>query len=158
MTQEIITETIIHPEFGEITKKYIYTYDGNGIQINKEFYIPPVAEDLVIDPAMTPATITENKNNYNPTGLAGVKRMRLSTIGNITLTGINATGMVDGKVLILENINSPSHSIRLSDNNPLSNPANRFYINGDKVLSRNESCILIYDAVSSRWRMSARSI
>jgi len=36
ITIEIKTEIVIHPELGEISKDFIYTYE-NGVEISKEF-------------------------------------------------------------------------------------------------------------------------
>jgi len=114
-------------------------------------------ELLFFTPAITPVQLTSNLDNYNPTGLSSSMRLRLTSDGLRAITGIDATNMYDGKLLLIENINSVANSIKLVDNSASSIASNRFYLNGDKTIGKNESCLLTYDGILYRWRISARS-
>lgn len=41
MRREIKTETFVHPNGQEITRKYVYTFNEKDEQINKEFCVDP---------------------------------------------------------------------------------------------------------------------
>lgn len=133
----------------------IYSQDTGIPIITPEFLNPVVLE---FSPSITPSIITSNQDNYSPTGLSSSMRLRLSSDNLRTISGIDATNTNDGKLLVIENINTVANNIKLSDNNASSIASNRFYINGDKVLGKNESCTLIYDGILYRWRMCGRSI
>jgi len=96
---------------------------------------------------LTPAQITSNQDNYNPTGLSSASVLRLATDASRDITGI--AGGSDGRVLLLFNVGS--FNIVLKDD-VTSTAANRFMLNGDLTLAPDESAPLWYDSTSSRWR------
>lgn len=96
---------------------------------------------------ITPASLAVNTNDYNPTGLSDTSRIRLSASASIELTGLQ--GGTDGRRIILHNI--AAFAITLKDDTT-STAANRFSLNGDIVLSQDQSIQLEYDGTSSRWR------
>jgi hypothetical protein len=64
MIIEIKTETIKHPELGDLIKQYIYTKDDNGNVIVKEFYDPlntEAAKLIKILQSATPAEVIQIK-------------------------------------------------------------------------------------------------
>lgn len=77
---------------------------------------------------------------------------RLSASSNISLTGIDATGVNDGKMIIIVNV--CSGDIRLRDQNAGSTATNRIITAGGTVtLKTNGTATLIYDAATQRWRL-----
>jgi hypothetical protein len=101
---------------------------------------------------ITPAQITANTDNWNPTGLATADVIRASTDATWNLTGIVAPAAT--RLLIIENIDATDlilqHDISSAN-------ANRFYCPGDDdvTLVVDSACLLIYDVTSSRWRVIA---
>lgn len=99
---------------------------------------------------ISPPQITATQNNYAPTGLANATVLRLDLNSNRTITGIDATGVVGGRVLIIENISSST--LQLSNESGSSTAANRFALGSTLTIRAGEVCALIYDGTASRWR------
>lgn len=74
--------------------------------------------------------------------------------GNVYLTGINSSGVCDGKMIILVNVGE--YTISLKKENSSSSSANRFSFYNDVALTKRQGITLIYDATSDRWRMVGR--
>lgn len=103
---------------------------------------------------ITPAAITGQVNDYEPTGGATADVWRLSTNGAArTITGI--AGGADGRILILHNIDA-DWEFTLSNEAGVSSAANRFDFGGHNIYLNPGSLIaLIYDATLSRWKVYA---
>lgn len=102
---------------------------------------------------LTPATLTGDVNDYNPTGLSTSDVLRLNAGTNPrSITGI--AGGADGRVLVIQNI-SDADDITLIYESTSSAEANRFKTNGDITIRPSRSAIIIYDATISRWRLLA---
>jgi len=105
---------------------------------------------------LTPAQITSNQNDYNPTGFnnggspAGASILRLSSDASRDITGL--VGGVSGRLLIISNVGT--NDIVLKHQNTGSTAANRFIFQAasDLTLSADASVTLWYDATTSRWR------
>jgi hypothetical protein len=108
------------------------------------------------DSVLSPAQITSNQNNYNPTGFNnggapnGASILRLQSDATRDITGL--VGGVDGRLLIISNVGS--NIIRLMDEDAGSAAANRFTIGTTLSLTGtgNKSVMLWYDGTSQRWR------
>ena len=74
--------------------------------------------------------------------------------GNVYLTGINSSGVCDGKMIILVNVGS--YTISLKKDSGSSSAENRFSFYKDVALTTKQGITLIYDATSDRWRMVGR--
>jgi len=74
--------------------------------------------------------------------------------GNVYVTGINSSGVCDGKMIILVNVGN--YTISLKKDNTGSSAANRFSFYKDVALTTKQGITLIYDATSQRWRMVGR--
>lgn len=105
--------------------------------------------------AISPTALAANTDNYSPTGLQNttVIRQDVSNAG----AGVNLTGIVaqaNLKMLVLMNISSTSDNMVLK-HNVTSTAANRFFgpNSADVTLRPNGFVILLYDQVSSRWRI-----
>ena len=110
-----------------------------------------VALAFVLSGDISPAQITADTNNYNPTNLDTSSTLRVSTDASRNLTGIVPAAPSDGRVLILHNIGS--QNLVLIDESASSSAANRFALSGNVTLSGDESIVLQYDSTSSRWRI-----
>jgi len=100
---------------------------------------------------ISPAQITANQNDYNPTDLATANTLRLSTDASRDLTGLQ--GGADGRLMIVHNVGS--NPLVLKNESASSTAANRFYLGGaDVTLAANQSVTLQYDSTSSRWRLT----
>lgn len=104
---------------------------------------------------LTPAQITSNQNDYNPTGWnnggapAGASILRLSTDASRNLTSL--TGGVSGRLLLIANVGSFDLVIK-KDDGSTGTIANRFALNADITLLPEQSLMFWYDGTSSRWR------
>ena len=102
---------------------------------------------------LSPAQITANQDNYNPTGLSKALKLRLSTDASRTLTGL-AGGWADRTLKI---INVGAQDLVLSANDAASTAANRFEFNASITLSPAEGITLEYDGAAQRWYSAGRS-
>lgn len=107
-------------------------------------------------PALSPAQITSDQNNYT---LASPSYfIRLSSDASRSITGFVGYGtVVNGEVHIIVNVGS--NNIVLVHESGLSTAANQFLnsTGADITLSANQSAELIYDSTSSRWRVWKRN-
>jgi hypothetical protein len=103
---------------------------------------------LALTGKISPAQITADQNDYNPTGLSGASVLRLSSDASRTLTGLS--GGSDGREARLVNIGS--NPIVLAHDSASSSAANRFSLGANFNLLPSQSVKLWYDATSSRWR------
>jgi hypothetical protein len=101
---------------------------------------------------VSPAQITANQNDYNPSNLATSSVLRISSDASRNLTGLQ--GGADGRIIAI--VNAGSNNILLRNEDAGSAAANRFALGGaDLLLTPNEGAALWYDATSSRWRLLA---
>lgn len=97
---------------------------------------------------ISPAQITANQNDYNPTNLATANFLRLSTDASRDITGLQ-TG-ASGRIIMIHNIGS--FNIVLKDEDVGSTAANRFALNADVTILPDQIVMLHYDSTTSRWR------
>lgn len=107
----------------------------------------------------TTLSFSSNQNDLTLTGLTAApyyEVYRLNPTADIDVTGINATGVIDGQRLTLLNISS-SNKIKIKNEDTNSTAANRFICENlaDEDLRKGGAVTLIYDATSSRWRIFA---
>lgn len=100
---------------------------------------------------ISPAQITSNQNDYNPTGLSTASVLRLDCDANRDITGI--AGGADGRMIVIHNIGS-GH-ITLKHQSASSSAANRFKFptTYDFNITVDASVALWYDGTSARWRL-----
>jgi hypothetical protein len=103
---------------------------------------------------ISPAQITADQNNYNPTGLSGASVLRLASDATRTITGL--AGGSDGRSITLVNVGT--NVIILAHESASSAAANRFSLGAPFNLLAAQSVRLWYDAASSRWRMVAATV
>lgn len=100
---------------------------------------------------ITPAQITADQNDYNPTGLASAAVLRLSSDASRAITGLSGGG--DGRVVALANVGA--NPIVLKNENGSSSAGNRFALGANARLNAKQACVLWYDAADSRWKLVA---
>lgn len=104
--------------------------------------------------AITPAQITANENNYNPTGLSAAVTLRLSTDASRDITGLS--GGSSGRLIIIRNVGS--FNLVLKDESASSTAANRFALFEDITLQPDQVTLLEYDDTGSRWMVVASPV
>lgn len=101
---------------------------------------------------LTPAAISATQNNYAPAGLptANVIRQATNDTTQRTWTGLDPTGHLDGKLLLVVALGPGP--LALMNENAGSTAANRFALAVDIVIPVGRSVLIYYDVTSSRWR------
>jgi len=102
---------------------------------------------------ITPAQLTAQTNDWNPTGLATASTIRFTTNASQNITGLQ--GGATGRIITL--INGGSFpGVLINDNGAApatsSSAANRFALGADIALGPSQSIMLQYDNTSGRWR------
>lgn len=97
---------------------------------------------------ISPAQITANQNDYNPTDLATASVLRLSSDASRDITGLS--GGADGRVMTLFNVGSTPLVVK--NQSTSSTAGNRFALGADMTLAADQSITIMYDATSQRWR------
>ncbi len=104
---------------------------------------------------LTPAQITAQQDNYNPTNyVTNTNILRLSTDASRIITGL--TGGADGRMLAIFNVGS-NNIVLQHDDGATSTAANRFKLPGaaNITLTPGQPILLYYDSTDSRWRSLA---
>lgn len=110
--------------------------------------VDALTANIALTADISPAQITVDQNDYDPTGLATASTLRLSSDASRNLTGL--AGGADGRVVIIHNIGA--FGLVLKDESASSAAANRFALNADVTLGADQAAIFQYDSTSSRWR------
>jgi hypothetical protein len=99
---------------------------------------------------ITPAALTANTNDWNPTGLSTASTIRFSTNAIWSITGL--LGGQDGRILTLYNVGS--FAAIFPNQSSSSATGSRFAFGSDIIVGPNQGLILQYDATSgvSSWR------
>jgi len=142
---------------GGFAAEAAFTYDAATNQLT----VPGLAvtEDLALSGDISPAQITAIVNDYAPTGNATATVWRIDSDADFRgITGI--AGGTAGRILVLINIGS--FVILLMNESVSSTAANRIVYSYQNtvnfLLNPLEAVILVYDDVSSRWRLIERSV
>jgi len=109
--------------------------------------VPAVNSDYTGAGSLSIATTNDLTFNTNAT------YFRLSATSNTTLTGINSSGVSNGRLIIISNVGA--NNITLSHEDVGSQAANRLDLPGGSnvILDTRGTATLIYDAVASRWSL-----
>jgi hypothetical protein len=100
---------------------------------------------------ISPAQITSDQNDFNPTGLASASVLRLTSDASRNITGLSGGG--DGRIVAIVNIGA--NDIVLQDASASSSAASRFAFGADVTLAAKQSAVLWYDAADQRWKLLA---
>ncbi len=106
---------------------------------------------VALGDVISPAQLTANTNDWNPTDLQRASIIRVNTDANFRqLTGITAPNPESNKVLIIRNISA--NTLLLKQQSTSSTAANRFDFHGyDIPLFPKDEIRLIYDVTLDRW-------
>lgn len=128
---------------------------GAGVAVNFSAGTKWVAIVQMEHGTLSPAQITANQNDYNPTGLADASVLRLTTDQPRRITGL--AGGYDGRQIEIQNVNTIGGEgiVILDAENTSSSAANRFAIDNDLIFEPGQGGIFTYDGASQRWRCSA---
>lgn len=96
---------------------------------------------------ISPAQITADQDDYNPTGASGAAVIRHDLDAERSINGF--AGGADGRLMI--DVNTSSKVLRLPAERASSSAANRL-AGGDVELDPGAAGLRIYDATSQRWR------
>jgi hypothetical protein len=102
---------------------------------------------------LSPAQITADQNDYNPTDLALAEAAILDLNADRSITGL-ATGATNRELVIY---NTSAFRLTMVNESGLSTAANRFHINTDLVLRPYQAARLLYSATLSRWLVIGRA-
>ena len=138
---------------GILTNERVLTA-GQGIKFtdagaNGNLTLDVGAKDFYLNAAISPAQITSNQNDYNPSGILTANTLRLSTDASRNITGLSNAGD-QGRWMIIHNVGS--NSIILKDEDAGSLATNRFALASDIILQADQVTQLWYDGTNSRWR------
>jgi hypothetical protein len=105
---------------------------------------------------LSPAQITANVDNYNPTGFQVSNEivkslLRLDLDANHNVTGLVPSTTATANIVTISNISG--FNLKLKNNNAGSTAANRFLFKADITIDKDESLTIYYDTVSLRWRV-----
>jgi hypothetical protein len=80
---------------------------------------------------------------------------KINTTANVNVTGVNATGSADGRVVYFSNVGAGAFTVTFNNQNAGSAAADRFILPGgfDVTIAPGSSAIFIYDATAQRWRL-----
>jgi hypothetical protein len=96
---------------------------------------------------LSPAQITANQDNYNPTGLAGASVLKLDLDAARSLTGL--AGGYDGREIVI--VNTSSFNLTLSNQSGSSTAGNRF-------IGPNAASVIVQPLASVRLRYDGGSV
>lgn len=100
---------------------------------------------------ITPAQITSDQDNYNPTGWQTATTVRISgNNGFRAITSFRSIGILDGEEKKL--INVGSYPLYVPSEHPDGIDSNRVNGGQDYIIQPLQSVTITYDSVSNRWR------
>jgi len=127
---------------------------GNGVTVTNN------TNDITIGAAapsvISPSTITANQNDYNPTGFETANVVRLASDNTWAITSFSATGQRNGARKTLLNVGTKS--LYFPGEHSGGTAANRISVETDVFLPPNQTCDIVYDSTSLRWRVIGRPV
>lgn len=110
-----------------------------------------VTTDAIVGDTVSPAALSSDVDDYNPTGLNSASYLRVSASGAARTIG----GIVPNHhTLFLTNIGGTNNVVLEDEATSGSAAANRFALGGSNhIVGPGLTRILLYDSVSSRWRV-----
>lgn len=121
----------------------------------KDVFITSPAQAMLWG-VLTPAQITANQNDYNPTGLQYASVLRLDADQIRIITGL--AGGWDGRIIRVVNVGGSDSTLVFRRQNTGSAAANRFALARDVSLDPGEQVVFQYDGTSQRWRTHASPV
>lgn len=112
------------------------------------------AERFSYKGVLTPAQITADTDDYNPSGLTTATVLRVSTDAARNLTGI--AGGEEGRLLLLINVGSFNITLKHDQTSTAANRINNI-VSADLVIGPGDYTLLLYDSTALRWRAQNRN-
>lgn len=103
--------------------------------------------------SISPAQLVADQDDWNPTDLATADVIRVSTDQSRTIKGLQDGSA--GRLITIHNVGS--NALVLADSAGTSAAANQFALSGALTLNGDESVLLQYDGISTKWRALATS-
>ena len=136
---------------GDMTK---VVYDTTGVSADCFDYANAIGIEQITGGIITPAQLTVDTNDYNPTGFSTCNLIRQDIdSNNREITGFLAPAVGVNRIIKINNIASAGRDLKFTHNDAASLAENRFLLrdNGDKTIRPNETGEFYYDHVQSRW-------
>jgi hypothetical protein len=112
------------------------------------------------------ATVASPNSTYTGGGSLGTNQnnlaisstssyFKVNTTATVNVTGIDATGSQDGRVVYFTNVGTTGFLVNFNNLNAGSAAANQFTFPGaaDVTIGNNSSAVFIYDATALKWRL-----
>jgi hypothetical protein len=123
----------------------------NGFTQNNSF-----AAAFTLSGTLSPAALSSDVNDYNPTGLSAALALRIDGgAADRNIRGL--AGGSDGRIVTITNVGSTNNLV-IKNQDAGSTAANRFLLPADTTLPINTALAFRYDATSSRWRPWSRAL
>jgi hypothetical protein len=106
---------------------------------------------LSLTGVVSPAQITVDQDDYNPSGLAAASVLQINTDAPRNISGL--AGGAEGRCLTV--INVGSQPVTLLDESASSSASNRLTLGTDLAISAKQAAILRYDGTAARWQAIA---
>lgn len=136
---------------GDMTK---IIYDTTGVSADCFDKANEIGLEQITGGIITPAQLTGNIDNYNPTGFSTCNLIRQEIdSNNREITGFLAPAVGVNRIIKINNISSAGRDLKFTNNDAASLAENRFLLrdNGDRTIRPNETGEFYYDHVQSRW-------
>jgi len=120
--------------------------------------------------AVISPTDTGTQNDYAPTGIGTVRRIRWNGASNVTITGIKCSASADcaaaddGREIEICNVSTSNVTVSFSHDSASSAATNRIYsmlassfILNSGSSGTNSCAVMRYDGTSTRWRLTSHA-
>jgi len=106
---------------------------------------------------LTPAVLTTNQDDYDPTGFRVSGEIVKSVIlqdatSNVDITGLVPSTTATVNIVTITNVSTTSKKIKLKNLGGGSLVANRFLFKADITIQANGSYTVYYDTAATMWR------
>lgn len=110
-----------------------------------------LARGLSLTGVISPAQITADQNDYNPTDLAAASVVQISADAPRNISGL--AGGAEGRCLTI--INVGSQPVTLLNESTSSSASSRLSLGGSMTIAAKQAAILRYDGTAARWQAIA---
>lgn len=154
---QVLKEKAASPIAGTSTTGTLWLRDDNSLmftdQANVDYVIGGAAVPSSATNVISPAQITSNQNDYNPTGFSSANVVRLDLSADFNISGFSS--LLSSDVVIKKIINIGSGTVTLKHQSTNSVAANRILIPGyaDLPLFTDDCVDIFYDITTQRWRV-----
>jgi hypothetical protein len=136
---------------GDMTK---VVYDATGVSADCFDKANEIGLEQITGPIITPAQLTSDTDNYNPTGFSTCNLIRQDIdANNREITGFLAPAIGVNRIIKITNLGAAGRDLKFTHNDAASLVENRMLLrdNGDKTIRPNETAEFYYDHARARW-------